>query len=230
MQIGFCRNWPSVDRMLGRLAPGTSGTPSTWLGDHASKRIEKLLLRLFEDAVVLWSGEDYSRFGDLEQHCTVRFQYFCNRAISTNEDTYGQMAVLYDAAQPTAGMLAGTEDPARMPRPDLTVIVGCTKLQVEAKRLRANGQLPRLYVTEGMQRFLDGRYGSQGIPGIMIGYLLDGSLFTIVRKINLAISNDLHRGSAEHLVSQATSCDKIFAHESRHPSQVRLLHRMIDLR
>jgi hypothetical protein len=137
----------------------------------------------------------------------------------------------YDAVQPTLQMLLGKEDPSHAPRPDFSVLVGSAKIRVEAKRLRPSGGFPALYVRRGMARFIEGRYVStRPHPGVMIGYIEEGSPSAIVNQINSVVQSDPTLGLT-HLLNPISTSNASFvlSCHSTHGNGVRLLHFEIDL-
>lgn len=181
-------------------------------------------------ALALWEAESFSRYNDHELSCTVRLFACCRMVLTTEKGKYAQVSISYDAAQPSPEMLAGTADPTRSPRPDLTLRVGATHIRLEAKLLGGSRKLARLYVSKGMARFLDGRYGEVGVPGVMIGYLLAGEPSTVVDWVNSALGTELNRLPIELLVPQESQHPKLLVHYSHHDPAIRLIHHMVDLR
>lgn len=230
MQIAFFLYSLSGRQVLGDLSPDFAGVASPWLKQHAESRAETVLSSLLRQAVVLWSRDSFSSFDGLEPALTVRLFHFCLRAIEADHRFYAQVDVMYESSQPTAAMLAGKSDPTRAPRPDMTIIMGRTKVRVEAKRLKLSGSLPREYVKEGMARFREERYGRQGDPGVMVGYILSGDISAIVRKINNVISSEWAHGDGEHLGPPTVLGINLQLHKSAHPPSLKLFHHIIDLR
>ncbi|MGH3908318.1 MAG: hypothetical protein ACRDTE_29660 [Pseudonocardiaceae bacterium] len=216
--------------MLVDLSPDFTGTASPWLKEHAESRAEMVLSSLLYQAVVLWSKESFESFNQLEAALTVRLFGFCLRVIDADQKTFSQVDAVYESSQPTAAMLSGKSDPTKAPRPDMTIMMGRTKVRVEAKRLKPSGSLPRKYVKEGMLRFRDERYGLPGEPGVMIGYIISGDIPVIVRKINDVISSEWVHGDGEHLGPPTILGVNLQLHKSVHPPSLKLLHHMIDLR
>lgn len=216
--------------MLGEIMPRFEGRASHWLARRAAANAESLISDLICGAVALWHRESFSRFKDDELSCTIRLYAFCRQVVSSDRDKYSQVNVFYEAAQPSNDMLAGLANPLRTPRPDLTLRIGVTQIRLEAKLLGKDRRLARLYVTQGMARFLDGRYGQQGVPGVMIAYLLNGDPLAAVDWINSSLVVSLGRESAESLVPHKSDHTRVFVHQSRHAIGIRLIHKMIDLR
>lgn len=215
--------------MLSDLSPDFAGAASPWLKKHAESRAELILTSLLCQAVVLWL-EEFHSFNRLEHALNVRLFGLCLRVIDADRRFYKQVDMVYESSQPNAAMLAGESDPTKAPRPDMTVIMGRTKVRVEAKRLKLSESLPREYVREGMARFRDERYGRRSDPGVMIGYVLSGNIAEIIRKINGVISSMWPEGDGEHLGPPAVLGVNLQLYKSVHPPSLKLLHHMIDLR
>lgn len=85
---------------------------------------------------------------------------------------------------------------------------------VECKRVSGTrGELCRLYVFRGIDRFVSGKYARYHSVGFMIGYLLEGSVPSAVERINECLRGELR--PAEALVPFEAQClDSV--HISRH--------------
>jgi hypothetical protein len=70
------------------------------------------------------------------------------------------------------------------------------ELHMEAKRLKeSDSALKRAYISEGMDRFITGKYPF----GIMLGYLLEGQTSATVKGINTLIIKDKRDSEILHL-------------------------------
>ncbi len=216
--------------MLGEMVPRFQGRASLWLARKAAENVDALIADLIFGAVILWQRDSFSRFKDNELSCTIRLYACCRQVLSNERSKYAQVDISYEAAQPSEDMLAGLADPLRTPRPDLTLKIGVTQIRLEAKLLGEEKRLASLYVTQGMARFLDGRYGQPNVPGVMIAYLLSGDPPTVVDRINSALTSHLKCVPTESLVPQESAHSLVFVHHSQHTAGIRLIHKMIDLR
>lgn len=205
-----------------------AGKISTILQQEAARQVDRLISELVVEAVRLWRAERFHRFSDLETSYNVRVFHFCDIALHENQQRWPLTHIVYDATQPTREMLLGEADPSGVSRPDLTILMGSHRIRVEAKRLRSTGGLPRLYVHQGMARFIDGRYQStRPHPGIMIGYVEDGQVSEAVRRVNEILIADPIFGP-EHVLqpSAAQFCqpDEVPTYDSQHGPALRLRH------
>jgi hypothetical protein len=140
---------------------------------YAARRCDELVESLLLAATLQWLAENYLRFNDHEISCTVRIYDWCRRLLRDTPESWPATRVQYDGPRPNAEMLAGTADPTSARRPDMILSVGQVEVHVEAKRLSASNPLPRLYVTEGMMRFIHGEYAwSPRDRGVMLSYNL----------------------------------------------------------
>lgn len=196
-----------------------------------ASRAEELLWALLRQASSLWEAEGFNRFNDGEVACTARLFDCCDRVIHSDDVTFPQVHVQYDGPQLTMSMRAGSGDPARTPRPDMTIRFGSAALRVEAKRLMLIDQLPRKYVREGMFRFLDGRYSSTPPhPGVMVGYILRDPPPAVVAAVNTVISTESGLG-AQHLLGPATvTAGPLSRHRSSHAPGPEIVHFLLDIR
>lgn len=85
---------------------------------------------------------------------------------------------------------------------------------VECKRVSCGcRKLCRLYVHEGIDRFVSGKYARDHRVGFMIGYLLDGSIALVVELINGCLEDELP--ASESLVTFDSEGSRSI-HISRH--------------
>lgn len=76
---------------------------------------------------------------------------------------------------------------------------------IECKRISCSRpQLCRLYVHQGIERFISGKYARDHCVGFMIGYLLDGGIPSAVELINGYLKNDFP--ASEILVVSDSEC------------------------
>ena len=86
---------------------------------------------------------------------------------------------------------------------------------IECKRV-AGGEAKfcRLYVTEGIDRFTTGRYGSNHAVGFMAGYLVSGDAESAAAGINAHLTR---KGRQSERLGRCTVSDWPWARSSRHP-------------
>ena len=148
------------------------GSPAP-LAREVSFDIERAVLQLVVDGFERWQSRGFQRFGDYENHFTVRFGRVHERdsAVSVNMS----LVPRYQHVEPTDDMRAGREDPARAPCIDMVIswdsLTEDAYLSIECKRLAPN-DLARLYVACGIDRFVRGYYGAKAQAGAMVGYVI----------------------------------------------------------
>ncbi|MBL7260750.1 hypothetical protein [Paractinoplanes lichenicola] len=184
---------------------------------------------LLIESIRLWQQEQFHRFNDHETSSTVRLYYWAVQVVRSSPEL-SFFRVQYDGPQPTAAMLAGSEDPARAPRPDINVSLGQDiVVHVEAKRLKSGDGLPKKYVTQGMRRFVDGRYDTRPCNlGGMLGYIMDGDSAKAIAQINQTISDEADFGPNAALRAQGSPLPFIGEYVSDHGS-FSLIHLAIDV-
>jgi len=216
--------------MIEGIGLQVSGDPAAWLSDYANQSAERLIELLLTEAVAAWASERFFTHSERETAFTIRLYAFCERLIIADgrqalaHQRYPQMQVYYDMPQPSLAMLDGLEDPDMTPRPDMTICIGRTMLRVEAKRLKDDTVLPKAYVVSGMDRYIQGRYGGDGRPGIMLGYVLKGKRDGIIARINNAVSTELGRPRSEHLGQRKRLNDHTVRYTSKHAPDLVLRH------
>ena len=86
---------------------------------------------------------------------------------------------------------------------------------IECKRVAgAETKLCRLYVTQGIDRFTTGRYGSNHAVGFMAGYLLSGDAESAAAGINRHLTR---KGRQSERLGRCTVSGWPWARSSRHP-------------
>ena len=179
-------------RLAGQIAPA--------IADYVASRADSLVLGLLKASIEHWAAEDFHRWSDGEVSCTIRVYDWCDRLVNTQRAAYPMMYPLYEAYLPTNEMRLGNEDPARSPRPDMFIICGTAKIYIEAKRLSPSSPLPKEYVDEGMIRFASGRYtAALSRPGIMIGYIFEGSVQASYSAVNAIVRTHPQYGPSHEI-------------------------------
>ncbi|MFY1659351.1 hypothetical protein [Micromonospora sp. WMMD1274] len=196
-----------------------------------ANRVDGLIRELLIEAILLWEQEGFSRYSDGEVPCTVRIFDCACRVIEGDSLKWALIHVQYDGPQPNRAMRAGLEDPSKASRPDLNVRIGSALVHVEAKRLHLRDSLPKKYVQEGMRRFIDGRYSSDGHGlGAMLGYVLRDAPPDAITAVNAVIAEEADLGPSHSLQIPTQWSPRIHLTASRHHDRLRLLHHTIDLR
>lgn len=215
-------------RALVRLAPGRIDAE---IQRYAAARCSELCESLISAAITAWIAENFLRFNDQEVSCTVRIYDWCRRLLRARPQQWPSMRVQYDGPKPSADMLAGLADPVAAKRPDLVISVGQVEVHVEAKRLALAKQLPRLYVIEGMMRFVGHRYAwDPGDRGMMMSYNVMDAPSATVAAVNSVVSAELSLGPAHQLHPASKPHARIERFVSEHGLPYSLIHFAIDMR
>ena len=219
--------------MTPELQDSAFGSPAP-LALEVSPEIEKAILQLVVDGFELWKTRGFNRFGDYEDHYTVRL-VGCMRDIRRERN----MALMprYQHVEPTDEMLGGQEDPDRAPRIDMVISWGLfaddAYLSIECKRV-APDDLARLYVVCGINRFVRGYYGAKTQVGAMVGYVIRGTPGAVLMRVNEHVARTPAMGP-EHTLMPAPSIGQLTTvFESNHPrplplQTIRLTHLFFDI-
>lgn len=219
-----------VAEMLDGLRGRIEGRVALALQRSMASRFDGLIRELLVDAASLWESEGFFRKNDSEIACTVRM-FDCASRLRDARAELALIHVQYDGPQPTPEMRRGLADPARARRPDLNFRVGEVVVHVEAKRLHLRDGLPRLYVDEGMRRFIDGHYpASPDGCGYMLAYVLNDPPPDAVAEVNAIISGAPDLGPKHVLGAPSERGPRLLLHVSLHNDGLRLLHQAIDIR
>ena len=139
--------------------------------------------------------------------------------------------IQFDGPRPDAKMLAGLSAPDSARRPDLVIAVGQIEIHVEAKRLSTAGPLPRLYVMEGMMRFVRGNYAwASGDRGLMLSYNLSEAPAATAGAVNAVIHSSAELGPSHELRHDLLVHDRLVRYLSDHGLPYVLKHLAVDMR
>ena len=213
------------DSFLGSAAP---------LAREISPEIEKSVLQLVVDGFERWQMGGFTRVGDHEDHYTVRL-FECMKRIRRERN----MAIIprYHHVELSDDMLQGRADPVHAPCIDM--VVSCdwlsddVYLSIECKRLAPN-DLARLYVVEGIDRFVRGFYGGGAQTGAMVGYVINGTTDAVLKRVNVHVSRAPRMGRNHSLMPAGPIgwLSTVFAstHQRTSPFQtIRLTHLFFDM-
>ena len=105
---------------------------------------------------------------------------------------------------------------------------------IECKRLGKNTSswnLNKNYVTNGIKRFdcSDHEYGKKAPSGMMIGYIIGMEQSTILRDVNLHLSDNLTKLKFE-LTEKVVLCQQCILRKYIKPENFKILHLWADLR
>ena len=176
----------------------------------------------------------FKRYGDYEDHYTIRL-VACMKEIRRERN----MALVprYQSVEPSDEMLEGNEDPARAPCIDIVVswnvLTDDAYFSIECKRLTPD-DLARLYVVNGIDRFVRGYYGAKSNAGAMSGYIVQGTPNAVLQSVNAQVEKAPNMGPEHKLMPSGAIGWLSTVFESHHsrPSQlpkIRLTHLFFDL-
>ena len=219
--------------MTPELQDSILGSPVP-LSREIAPEIEEAVLQLVVDGFERWSVGGFKRFGDDEDHYTVRL-VACMKEIRRERNT--AFLPQYQYVEPAHEMLEGLEDPAHAPRIDMVISWGLLAedvyLSIECKRV-APDDLARLYVVEGIDRFVRGYYGAKAQAGAMVGYLIRGTPDEVVERVNGRIERTAAMGPAQALTPADSVGWLSTVWSSNHPRPsplltIRLTHLFFDM-
>ena len=196
--------------------------------------IEAAVLQLVVDGFERWRDGGFKRYGDYEDDFTIRL-YECMKEIRRERNM--ALIPIYQYVEPSDGMLAGDENPARSPRIDMVVswdsFIEDAYLSIECKRL-APGDLPRRYVVCGIDRFVRGYYGAKAQIGAMVGYVIRGTTCEAFTRVNEQVERANGMGSEHTLIPSDPIAwlDTVFSSNHRRSSPfptIRLTHLFFDM-
>ena len=176
--------------------------------DLIVKDINSLVEGLLDDSFAKWAAANWHRFDCEEINCTMQL-YRWAKEVCRETPKLGVLEVSLEYSLPTPEMLQGTESAKTMTRPDLRVHVGDAGISIECKRLGMNTGQSRMYVDEGIDRFVSGNYAGRHDVGFMVGYgqVSASAMFepaTVVKAVNWRITSHPAMGSG-HCLSPLVS-------------------------
>lgn len=174
------------------------GTVALALQQRAAEDIDRLIVQLFDAALILWARNGWFTCDREEENYTVQLYRWCMEA-RHQDRRFASIIPHYEWANLTAAILAGTESVTSAKRPDLRIEIGEVGRAVECKRLSRTAPLPRLYVYKGLARFVVGTYGHAESVGYMVGYVQDGTFGEVLTKINHQVKHHPSMGVAQTL-------------------------------
>lgn len=204
------------------------------LARELSPEIEMAVLHLVVAGFERWEAGGFTRYGDYEDHYTVRL-VACMREIRRELNI--ALVPRFQNVEPSDEMLEGREDPGHAPRIDMVVswdvFSDDALFSIECKRL-APDDLARLYVVEGIAKFVRGYYGAKDDSGAMVGYIINGTPTAVLGRVNGHISSSPGMGPEQvlTLANPIKWLDTVFS--SSHPrplplDTIRLSHLFFDM-
>ncbi len=192
------------------------------------------MLQLVVDGFERWQIGGFNRFGDYEDHYTIRL-VACMKEIRRERN----MALLprYQHVEPSDEMFQGRQDPAHAHRIDMVIawdlLTDDAYFSIECKRL-APDDLARLYVVEGIDRFVRGYYGAEAQTGAMVGYVIRGTPNAVLERVNAHVERAPAMGSEQTLMpaNPIGWLGTVFASNHQRPSPfqtILLTHLFFDM-
>ena len=198
--------------------------------------LEKSAYELVVEGFKKWESGGFKRNGNSERHFNIRMRS-CMRDVRRKRNL--PFVIIYENTTPTDEMSEGDADPANSSRVDIALVSweydpDEVYLTIECKLLRPQ-RLPLLYVAEGINRFVQGRYGGKTRIGAMIGYVLEETPEKIIDLINPHIERRWDSGHLLTLTDSIGWLETVYSsqhHRESAPSPITLTHflfRMNDI-
>lgn len=199
----------------------------------AQQDIDDLMRRCLHQAVEEWIRDGLPSFDHFEASKTVQLFGRIDRATRT-PGPFFMLEVDLEGVELSPDVLAGRSSAIAIPRPDMRFRIGSVSRLVECKRLSAPKGLPRLYVEEGMLRFIGGKYSADADRGTMVGYVEDDDEKTSVARVNSVITSHGSLGPGNELGAPTIVGSRFVRRSSEHDrtgsSPIELDHLLIDIR
>lgn len=187
---------------------------------------------LLAEAAHEWMTGGCIRFSDQEVACTAAVAGRLQRNLRQRRPTGLQILAFLETGGWKEAHLDGTADPATVPRPDLALYLGLhhdVQMTIECKRLLNPSATARDYVTDGLFRFLNGRYPTDSGCATMIGFLFDRDPPQAQGQINSVIEELLDEEQVLRLASPIGDIESIYG--SQHGAkEIQAVHLLLDIR
>jgi len=187
---------------------------------------------LLAQAAEEWMAGGCIRFSDDEVACTAAVVGRLKRDLKHRRRGGLQLIAFLETGGWTEAHLDGSADPATVPRPDLALYLGVhhdVQMTIECKRLLNPSATARDYVTDGLCRFLDGRYPTDSGCATMLGFLLDRDAMKARAQINTVIEDLLDDQQILETVSPIGNLDSVY--RSQHSArEFEAIHFLLDVR
>ncbi len=206
------------------------------LAEQLKPALERRILEFVLEGFEHWRQHDFVAWDHTENAYTIRL-LACMRQVKRDKNL--AFAPRREQPEDSPEALAGDASPNRSPRIDIAVGWGqiddeSAYYTVECKRL-SKGQLAGRYVTDGMMRFVDGRYARAMPLAGMAAYVVSGDLETLWENVNAAVQGCSALGATDMLGKASPILGLKTVYESRHDrvsigSKIRVTHLFLDLR
>ncbi len=214
----------ALDRVYGRI--------SMVVQVRAARRLSELVPELVGDAVARWAKNGWVTYDHTEANCTIQLYRWLveARRIDIRFHTF---EVNLENVNPTPQMLEGKASVATASRPDVRISVRGAGIFLEAKRLMSTGDWCRLYVHEGMARYVASTYAATERVGMMVGYVQNQPDTTGLRdRINNYVHSHELMGPSHQLIEYRADVDQEWLtsdHARSSGTDVRLEHLWVVL-
>ncbi len=191
-------------------------------------------LSLVAEAMGKWREEGFLRYDNRENSCTIRvFAWMLTLLETKIADDPVQIIPVVEGVTPTREQLEGRSNFANAKRPDIVLYLGgnhAVRMCVESKRFHGSANAQQ-YTENGMLRFLNGNYITDGGRGVMIGYVMTQSIEQRVTQVNERIREHPEMGEDHQLGSASAIAPIDDVHVSTHTAnRVTLTHFFLDMR
>jgi hypothetical protein len=187
---------------------------------------------LLAEAAEDWMTAGCIRFSDREVACTAAVAGCLERNLRQRRTAGLQIIAFLETGGWTEAHFNGTTDPATVPRPDLALYLGLhhdVQMTIECKRLLNPSATARDYVTDGLSRFLNGRYPTESGCATMIGFLLDRDPLQAQGQINGVIEELLDKDQILQPASPLGNLESIYRSEHS-AKEIEAIHLLLDMR
>jgi hypothetical protein len=187
---------------------------------------------LLATAAEEWVAAGCIRYSDQEVACTAAVAGCLKRNLQQRRTTGLQILAFLETGGWTEAHFNGIANPAKVPRPDFALYLGLhhdVQMTIECKRLLNPSANARHYVTDGLFRFLDGRYPTDSGCATMIGFLLDRDPPQAENQINAVIEELLDEDQILHLASPLGKFESIYRSEHS-AKEIEAVHLLLDMR
>lgn len=184
--------------MLERALDRVSGRVSQLLQQQAARKFPELIDALLVAALERWDQNDWLTFDQSEVNCTAQLYRWLTETKRT-DSRFIYVHITLEYINLTPAMLAGEESVKGAQRPDLNLVLDPISVHVECKRLQTAGPWCRLYVHNGIARFVDSSYGARSPLGVMVGYVQQGSAEGLLDSVNSFVATHPSMGDGHEL-------------------------------
>lgn len=220
--------------MIRELPNDPAAALAPYLRARILERHRAEALQLIADAMGEWRSEGFRRYSNLENSCTVRLYDWMLTLLEARLNANPvQIIPTIEGVTPNADERAGRANFAHAKRPDLVLFLGgnhVIRMCVECKRFLGNANAKE-YIDNGILRFLSGRYVTDAGRGVMIGYVMTGTVERRLVEVNMRVRVHQSMGAGHQLAARQPIAPIDDVHVSNHSNcAITLTHLLIDMR